>query len=158
MTATHSAPGVIQELAALRMLFDWLVTGQVMPTNPALAVHGPKHVAKSVKTPVLDGKQWRKLFDAIPTDTVCDRRDRALIATLTCFFARISAALTTKVEDLRPSGTGRELRLHEKGDRHHVVPCHHALTEALRDYIDTAGIAEDHKGHLFRTSGGHGVV
>ena len=28
------------------MLFDWLVTGQVMPTNPAHAVRGPKHSVK----------------------------------------------------------------------------------------------------------------
>jgi hypothetical protein len=31
----HSTPGVKQQLAAVRMLFDWLVTGQVMLTNPA---------------------------------------------------------------------------------------------------------------------------
>ena len=32
------------------------------------------------------------------------------------------------------------------------MPCHHALAEALRAYIDAAGIAEDRKGWLFRTS------
>jgi hypothetical protein len=26
------------------MLFDWLIAGQVMPSNPASAVRGPKHV------------------------------------------------------------------------------------------------------------------
>jgi site-specific recombinase XerC len=82
------------------MLFDWLVTGQIVPTNPASAVRGPKHVVKTGKTPVLDGKEWRKLIDAIPTDTVRDLRDRALIATLTYSFARIGAALKMKVEDL----------------------------------------------------------
>jgi integrase len=35
------------------------------------------------------------------------------------------------------------------------MPCHHALAEALRAYIDAAGIAEDRKGWLFRTSAGH---
>lgn len=45
--------------------------------------------------------------------------------------------------------------MHEKGGKHHVVPCHHALNEALWEYIDTAGIAEDCKGYLFRTSRGH---
>jgi integrase len=35
------------------------------------------------------------------------------------------------------------------------MPCHHALAEALRAYIDAAGIAEDRKGYLFRTSRGH---
>jgi site-specific recombinase XerD len=128
---THSAPGVKQQLAAVRMLFDWLITGQVVPINPASAVRGPKHVVKTGKTPVLDAADWRKLLDAIPTDTVRDLRDRALIATLTYSFARINAALKMKVEDLRPQGAGWRLRLHEKGGKHHAMPCHHALAEAL---------------------------
>ena len=57
----HGAPGVKQQLAAVRMLFDWLITGQVVPMNPAAAVRGPKHVVKTGKTPVLDAKEWRKL-------------------------------------------------------------------------------------------------
>jgi hypothetical protein len=39
----HSAPGVKQQLAAMRMLFGWRITGQVLPTNPA-AVRDPKHL------------------------------------------------------------------------------------------------------------------
>src|SRR5271163_5030316 len=87
---THSAPGVKQQLAAVRTLFDWLITGQVVPHNPAAAVRGPKHVVKTGKTPVLDGKEWRTLLDSIPTTTLRDLRDRALIATLTYSFARIT--------------------------------------------------------------------
>jgi integrase len=83
------------------MLFDWLITGQVMPFDPAPAVRGPKHVVKTGKTPVLVGAEWRKLTDSIPIGTVRDLRDRALIATLTYSFARIGAALKMKVEDLR---------------------------------------------------------
>jgi site-specific recombinase XerD len=152
---THSPPGVKQQLAAVRMLFDWLITGQVMPTNPASAVRGPKHVVKVGKTPVLDAPDWRKLLDSIPTDAVRDLRDRALIATLTYSFARITAALNMKVDDLRPQGAGWRLRLHEKGGKHHAMPCHHALAEALHAYIAAAGLAEDRKGFLFRTSRGH---
>src|SRR5438128_5123229 len=37
---TMAAPTVKQHLACLRMLFDWLVTGQVIPANPAHAVRG----------------------------------------------------------------------------------------------------------------------
>jgi site-specific recombinase XerD len=58
----QSAPSVKQQLAAVRMLFDWLVIGQVMPMNPAAAVRGPKHVVKTGKTPVLDASEWRKLI------------------------------------------------------------------------------------------------
>jgi Transposase IS116/IS110/IS902 family len=60
-----------------------------------------------------------------------DLRDRALIATLTYSFARITAALKMKVEDLRPRGPGWTMRLHEKGSKEHVMPCHHALPETL---------------------------
>ena len=81
-----------------------------------------------------------------------DLRDRALIATLTYSFARITAALRMKVEDLRPKGAGWQVRLYEKGGKHHVMPCHHALAEALHAYIAAAGIADDRKGWLFRTS------
>jgi hypothetical protein len=88
----------------LRMLFDWLVVGQVVPTNPTAVVRGPKHVVKTGKTPVLEGSEWRKLLKSIPTTTLRDLRDRALIATLTYSFARITAALKMKVEDLRPRG------------------------------------------------------
>jgi len=151
----HSAPGVKQQLAAVRMLFDWLITGQVMPSNPAAAVRGPKHVVKTGKTPVLDGTEWRKLIDAIPTETVRDLRDRALISTLTYSFARIGAALKMKVEDLRSRGAGWTVRLHEKGGKHHAMPCHHALADALHAYIAAAGIEEDRKGFLFRTGRGH---
>ena len=54
----RAAPSVKQALAAVRMLFDWLVTGQVVPANPAAAVRGPTHVVKTGKTPVLDGAGW----------------------------------------------------------------------------------------------------
>jgi site-specific recombinase XerD len=151
----HGAPGVKQQLAAVRMLFDWLVVGQIVPANPASAVRGPKHVVKTGKTPVLEGADWRKLLDSVPTVTLRDLRDRALIATLTYSFARINAALKMKVEDLRPRSAAWSIRLHEKGGKHHSMPCHHALAEALHAYINAAGIAEDRKGVLFRTSRGH---
>jgi site-specific recombinase XerD len=155
LQAAVQAPSVKQQLAAVRMLFDWLVIGQVVPANPAAAVRGPKHVVKIGKTPVLEGSEWRNLLKSIPDTTLRDLRDRALIATLTYSFARINAALKMKVEDLRPRGAGWTVRLHEKGGKQHAMPCHHALAETLRAYIDAAGLAEDRKGWLFRTARGH---
>jgi site-specific recombinase XerC len=54
---THSAPDVKQQLVAVRMLFDWLITGQVVPHKPASAGRGPKRVVKTGKTPVFDGTE-----------------------------------------------------------------------------------------------------
>ena len=45
------------QLAAIRMLFDWLVVGQIVPTNPASAVRGPKHSLKKGKTPALTAEE-----------------------------------------------------------------------------------------------------
>ncbi len=47
-------PTVKQRLPTIRMLLNWLVTGQVVATNTAHAVRGPKHVVKTGKTTVLD--------------------------------------------------------------------------------------------------------
>jgi hypothetical protein len=51
LQTTMAKPTVKQHLAAIRMLFDWLVTGGVLIVNPAHAVRGPSHVVKRVKTP-----------------------------------------------------------------------------------------------------------
>ena len=47
----RSAPTAKLRLAALRHLFDWMVIGQIMPTNPAAAVRGPRHIVRRGKTP-----------------------------------------------------------------------------------------------------------
>jgi integrase/recombinase XerD len=65
ITRAKSAPTVKQHLAAIRMLFDWLVTGQVVPFNPASSVRGPKHSVKRGKTPVLTAEEERALSKAL---------------------------------------------------------------------------------------------
>ena len=46
LTGKLAPASVKQHLAAIRMLFDWLVVGQVLPFNPASSVRGPKHVVR----------------------------------------------------------------------------------------------------------------
>src|SRR5262249_28504031 len=55
-----SAPTVKQPLAAIRMLFDWMVLGQVLPMSPASSVRWPKYVVKRGKTSVLTADQARQ--------------------------------------------------------------------------------------------------
>ena len=155
LAKARSAPTAKLRLAALRHLFDWLVIGQIMPINPAAAVRGPRHIVRRGKTPLLDPQKARRLIDAIDETTIIGLRDRALIGLTVYSFARIIAALRMKVEDIRPQGAGWRLRLHEKGGKHHTMPSHHSLAEALHAYIAAAGIAEDRKSWLFRTSRGH---
>jgi hypothetical protein len=147
----HAVPTVKQHLAAIRTLFDWLVIGQAVRHNPATSVRGPKHVVRNGKTPVLTPEETRLLLDAIPVETIAGRRDRALIGLMVCSFARIGAALSMSVDDVFHMHRRLWVRLHEKGGKHHEMPCHHNLEHYLQDYIDAAGIAEDRKGPLFRT-------
>jgi site-specific recombinase XerD len=45
-----------QHLAAMKMLFDYLVISQIVPSNPAAPVKGPTHVVKRGKTPILSAE------------------------------------------------------------------------------------------------------
>src|SRR5215472_12704301 len=99
-TRELAAPSVKQRLAAIRHLFDWLVTGQVVPVNPAGSVRGPRHVVTSGQTPVLDPSEARVLLDSIDVTRDAGLRDRALIALMVYSFARIGAALGMTVEDV----------------------------------------------------------
>src|SRR5271157_4285327 len=136
----RSAPTVKQRLAAIRHLFDWLVTGQVMPVNPASSVRGPSHSVKRGKTPVLDPSEARSLLDSIDVTTPAGLRDRALIGLMVYSFARIGAALSMKVDDVYVQNRRLWVRLHEKGGKRHEMPCHHNLEAYLHDYIDGGGL------------------
>lgn len=151
---TAAKPTVKQHLAAVRMLFDWLVVGQVLAVNPAHAVRGPKHVVRRGKTPVLTEEQARRLIESIDTSTVVGLRDRALIGVMTYAFARIGAVVAMRVEDYYPNGKRWWVRLHEKGGKRHEMPAHHKLEAFLDEYLAAAGIRDDGKGPLFRTARG----
>lgn len=158
-TREHSAPTAKQGLAALRHLFDWLVVGQIVPANPAAAVRGPSYSVKVGKTPVLEASEARTLLDSIDVATPAGLRDRALIGLEVYSFARVSAAVGMRVEDVYVQKHRLWVRLHEKGGKEHTLPCHHVLEDYLRAYIDGCGLGDDPKGPLFRTIArgtGHG--
>ena len=147
-------PTVKQHLAAIRMLFDWLITGQVVATNPAHSVRGPKHVVKTGKTTVLEADQARKLLDSIDTSTLVGLRDRAPISVMIFAFARIGAVVAMRVEDYYPKGKRWWVRLHEIGGKRHEMPAHHNLEAYLDSYIEAAGIRGGDKSPLFRSAAG----
>jgi len=131
LSRSHAAPTAKQHLAAIRRLFDWLVIGQVMPTNPAASVRGPAYSVKRGKTPVLAPDEARALLDSIDVSTPIGLRDRALIGLMAFSFARIGAAIGMRVEDVYVQHRRLWVRLHEKGGKVHEMPCHHTLEEYL---------------------------
>ena len=153
--STHAAsPTVQQNLAAIRTLFDFLVIGQVVPFNPAASVRGPRHVVKKGKTPALSSQDARILLDSIDTSHVIGLRDRALIGVMVFSFARVSAVLNMRVEDYYRNGKRWWFRLHEKDGKFHEVPAHHNAEAFLDSYLEAAGIADEAKSPLFRSTRG----
>jgi len=151
LSASKSAPTVKQHLAGIRMLFDYLVIGQVVPMNPAASVRGPKYVVNRGKTPVLKADQARALLDSIEINSIVGLRDRAVIGLMCYTFARVGAVVGMKVEDYYSSGKRFWFRLHEKGGKRHEVPAHHNAEAYMDAYIAAAGIGDQKKGPLFRS-------
>ena len=133
---THpgSVATVKQHLAAIRVLCDWLVVSQVLPSNPAAAVRGPKHVVTKGSTPVLSAEEARTLLDGIDLGTIVGLRDRALLGVMVYSFGRVSVVVGMRRGDYFSQGRRGWLRLHEKGGKRHDVPAHH-LAET---YLDAA--------------------
>lgn len=153
---TGSVPTRKQHLTALRMLFDYLVTGQVLPSNPAASVRAPRYSQRTGKTPVLTPEDARLLLDSIPTGDVVGLRDRALIGVMVYSFARVSAAINMVVKDYYANGKRHFFRLHEKGGKFHEVPAHHHAIDYLDAYLEAAGIGAEKQTPLFRSVKGGG--
>ncbi len=150
---SRAVPTVKLRLAAIRHLFDWMVTGQVMRSNPAHAVRGPSYSTKKGKTPVLSPEEARHLLASIPADTISGKRDRALIGLMTYSFARIGAVLSMEVCDVFVQNRRLWVRLREKGGKNHEMPCHHSLEAYLDDYMEAAGLRDHLRSPLFQTIG-----
>jgi integrase/recombinase XerD len=148
----RKAPTVKQRLACIRMLFDWLVTGQVIASNPAHAVRGPRHSVMKGSTTVMSSQEATAFLNGINVSHVVGLRDRALIGVMVYAFARVSAVVNLKVEDYFPLKKRWWLRLHEKGGKVNEMGCHHKLEQYLDAYIAAACIADDKKSTLFRTA------
>ena len=166
----HATPTVKQHLATLRMLFDWLIVGQVIGVNPAAAVRGRQARRQKGQNAGAQSRPGQRAARQHPAQnrpapkegeednrppSVMGLRDRALIAVMVFSFARVNAALGMKVEDYYTEGRRAWFRLHEKGGKRHEVPAHHNAEDYLDAYIAAADIAGEKKTPLFRTIDRH---
>lgn len=153
-----SAPTVKQHMAAIRMLFSWLVEKGVLAMNPAREVKTEKFSRTEGKTPAFTTEEITQLFGSIDASSLLGRRDRAFLAVMAYTFARVSAVTLLKVKDYVQLGRRSFIRLHEKGGKERDIPCHHLLEEYLDAYLAATGISEDEDKEtpLFRSIQGKG--
>jgi integrase/recombinase XerD len=157
MNREYAARTTRQHLGAIRGLFDQLVAGKVLPTNPASAVRGPKDEARKGKTSVLEPHEIRQLLDSIDVSECPGLRDRALLSVMAYGFGRVSAVVAMDVKDYCDRDGQRWLRLRERGGKPHEVPAHRKAREYLDAYVDAAGIAGATDSPLWRTMSKEGA-
>ena len=158
------AASVEQHLVGLRSLFDWLVVGQVLPSNPVAAVRGTKRSLSTGKTPILEEDDAKWLLTSIAilkrdgTPDIVGLRDRVLIATMIDTFGRDSSVTGRCIGDDFPAPNGERYRVRpkEKNGRDHEMPAHDKLNEYLAQYLTEVPFASDAKRPLFPSSPGRG--
>lgn len=152
-----SPPARKLHLAALRALFDALVTRHAVPLNPAASVRGERHAALEGKTPEITAEQARRLLAATDTGTVVGLRDKCVLAVLVYTAARAGAVARLRVKDVVDEGSQRLLRFAEKGGKERLIPVRHDLEELLNAYRAAAGLSDAAgESPLFRTAAGKG--
>lgn len=151
-----SPPTIKQHMAAIRMLFSWMVEKGVLAMNPAREVKTEKFSRSEGKTPAFSTEEMTQIFSSIDTSSILGLRDRAFIAVMAYTFARVSAVASLKVKDYVELGRRSFIRLNEKGGKERDIPCHHLLEALLDAYLAEAGIAEDRESPLFRSVQGMG--
>ncbi|NJR43936.1 tyrosine-type recombinase/integrase [bacterium] len=154
LTQKRSAATVKQHVAAIRQMFDYLVTGQIIPSNPASSVKPPKQVSDGGKTPILQAEELRQLFASLNPDVLIDARDRAILAVMTFSFARVGAVVKLRVRDYYRQGAQAWFLLREKGGRDNKVPVHHEAASYVERYLELARIADQRETPLFRSAKG----
>ena len=145
-----SKPTVKHYLAAIRMMFDWMVTGGILAMNPASAARGPKYVIKKGKTPVLTPEEARPLLDSIDITDLKGLHDGIASPSGLQLRPRLGRR-RHEHRDYYQQGKRWWLRLHEKGSKHHEQPVHHKSEEYLDAYLRTVDIADQKGAPLWRS-------
>jgi integrase/recombinase XerD len=143
-------------LSALSSLFMYLCNANAIDFNPVTGVERPSEGANEGKTPALGDAQARALLGAPAGDTVKDKRDRAISATLLYHGLRREEVCLLRVEDMhrregvmhfQVRGKGR------KGKKVQFVAVGPRAQRLIEGYLDAAGHRADFGGPLFQWLG-----
>ena len=99
------------------------------------------------ETQALPASRARQLLNMPAGDSVFDCRDRAILKLYLYTGVRLSAGCRLEVGDFRQEGEEATLRLQEKGGKRRTIGLHYAAAQAVREYIERAGLTD---GPLFR--------
>lgn len=140
---------IARKLSALRSFFEFLDEEERGGENPARGVQTPK-LEKTLPGCLTVDDAFR-LLDAIETDSLAGKRDRAMFETLYSSGVRVSELVGMNWFDLDPEE--RLVRVSGKGGRDRVVPVGRKSLAAVAAYREALwrekGVPLDEDGPLF---------
>ena len=138
-----------RKLAALRSLYKYLVTNDIVSRNPAAAVRTPKKPAKLPHFLSVDDAH--AVMEAETDDPHLSARDRALVEILYGSGLRVSEAVGLNLGDIDLSeGIATVLG---KGGKQRVVPVGRKALEALKKYLEVRTLIPKKKKGIPETPG-----
>jgi len=130
------------QLAAIRSLFDWLVTGSCISVNPCGSLRSTQAENPCIQEPI-SPEEIDLLLTSIDVSTVTGLRDRAMIGLMVYGFAStgtvVDLNLADYAEDARHKGWW--FNLGAQDDRRRRVPANLDLTEFMSEYLDVANLS-----------------
>ncbi len=150
-TRTLAAATIRRYLASLSSLFEYLCEKNAVTHNPVDGVKRPPVDSYKGKTPALGDAQARQLLDFPAGNSLKEKRDRALLATLLYHGLRRSELCKLAVRDVKQQRRGvLHLKISGKGGKTRFIPLHPAASGFIADYLESAGHGDDNHGALFR--------
>ena len=143
-----------RKLAALRTFFNFMLKKGLIAKNPAVQVHAPKKEKPLVQCLTVD--QMFRLLDAVPADTLPEKRNMAIFETLYSSGLRISELTGLDIDDVdTKSGYVKVLG---KGDKERIVPVGQRALERIRLYrtalVEEGGAITDTAAMFLNQRGG----
>ena len=158
LTANMAPKTLNRRISSLSSFYRYLA-GCAAEFRLPIVVPNPAHaqfIARAKSDPVeetraLSATRARQLMGMPTGDSLLDHRDRAVLKFHLYSGARISTGCRLRVSDFHQDGEESTIRLHEKGDHRRTIGLHYAAAQAIREYLEKAGIE---KGPLFRARRG----
>ena len=131
-TRLKSPASRARALVAIRSWLKWLAREGIFDRDLSNGITLPKLEQRLPKP--IDSDELRRLLAALPTETLPDKRDRALVQFLISTGCRISEALALDRTDFPRSGN--RLVVTGKGSKQRTVYLTTDARSALEDYLD----------------------
>jgi integrase/recombinase XerD len=116
-------------LTCLRIFYQYLITQQLIKTNPTAKLHHPK---QTQKLPIfLNIEEVDRLLNTPDKNTIFGLRDRAMLELLYSCGLRVSELITLDYHNINLNE--EYIRIHGKGNKERLLP----MGEVAIDYLNT---------------------